>query len=187
MAWHLRGRWPSSPPKRRGHVAPRPLGGCWPYKEAATWPGVRRRWGAARKWTRRRGGVAEKASRGRAGAEARAAVEGQASRIFYLLWCDSRHSALIGPARHVGPSSKEKNVHIFPPSGGYCGPAERSESPLISGLEKTGSDLFTFGSSPGKEAGGPLGAAGKRPTGLGTMAPAPLLRFLGFKFGVVFF
>lgn len=40
------GAWPGtcgasgpSPPKRRGHVAPRPLWSCWPYKEVATWPG----------------------------------------------------------------------------------------------------------------------------------------------------
>lgn len=117
-------------------MAPRPLWSCWPYKEVATWPGVRRRWGGAWEGTRRGGGVGEKESRGQAGAESRAAAEGHAHRIFYLLWCDSRHPPLIGPARHVGPSSKEKNLHIFPPSGGDCGLTESSESPLMSGLEK---------------------------------------------------
>lgn len=81
----------------------------------------------------------------------------------------------------------EKSAH-FPPSRGDRGRSECSESPLISGLGKTGSDLFIFGNSPEKQALRSSGVwLGKGPTSLKIMAPAPLLGFLGLKFGLFFF
>lgn len=131
--------------------------------EVATWPGVRRRWGRSpgrgAGWEKegRRGPRRRRREGGPAGAQAQAPAEGTRSAFFYLLWCDSRHPPLIGPARHVGPSGEGETAHFsfFPrrlwPFRVLC------ESQLISGLGKTRSDLFIFGNSRGRGPRSPQG------------------------------
>lgn len=190
MDWHLPGGRPLSPQEAGPPGAPpaaKPLAlqgssyltRCAPPLGAGPGTGRRRRRERVSK-------AAGKESRGRTrGSTGAGGSGGHASHIFYLLWCDFRYLTLIGPARHVGPRMREKNLHIFPPSGGDCGHTGCCESPLISGLEKTRSDL-SLGTARERRPSGPLGCGWERPTCLGMMAPTPLLRLGGFKFGIVF-
>lgn len=174
-------------------MAPRPLRSRWPYKEVPTWPGVCPPLGAGpgtgRRGRERVGEAAGKESRGRTrGSTGAGGSGGHTSHIFYLLWCDSRHPTLIGPPSPARrPSYEEKkNLHIFPPPGGDCGHTGCCESPLISGLEKTRSDLSS-GTAGERRPSGPLGCGWERPTCLRVMAPTPMLRLGVLNLGLCFF
>lgn len=101
-------------PWRRDHAMSRLPRGLCPYMEVATWPGVR----AAGDGATARSGRGERRRAGALLGEENSlnGSQGPQPAFFYLLWCCSHHSVLIGQRGTSGRRVRGKNLHIFPPS-----------------------------------------------------------------------